>query len=89
MMPSPMLPAPDLPVPANATVAIFGACSGAVNFKLSGTVGRGDRLIQAADGTFTGITGAGSSGNVIVGVANKAGVSGDLCPGFLIAPRIV
>lgn len=76
-------------VAEKATIAIPGACSGSVDFKLSGTVTRGDRLIQAADGTFVAIVGTGSSGNVIVGISNKAGVSGDLCPGFLLSPRIV
>ncbi len=76
-------------VAEKASIAINGSTNGAVDVKLSGTVTRGDRLIQAADGTFVAVSGVGVSGNVICAVANRAGVSGDLCPAFLLTPRIV
>lgn len=59
-----------------ARVAILGAAKGTVKAKLSGSVTVGDRLQQAADGTF--VTDAGSGGRVVSLHALESGVSGDL-----------
>lgn len=57
-------------------VVIPGSAPGSVHVKLSGTVAAGDKIQQAADGTF--VTDAGTGARVVVGVALEAGVSGDL-----------
>ncbi len=57
-------------------VVIPGSEPGSVHVKLSGVVAAGDKIQQAADGTF--VTDAGSGARVVVGIALEAGVSGDL-----------
>lgn len=70
-------------VAQGVSVAIPGAIDGAVKLKISGTVTRGDYLMQSTDGTFV-TTSAGA--RVEVAVANQSGVSGDLIDAFLITP---
>lgn len=67
-----------------SSVGIPGGLGGTVRVKLSGTVSAGDRIQQAADGTF--VTDAGSGSRVVVGVVLEDGVSGDLVEAALFAP---
>jgi hypothetical protein len=58
------------------SVGILGAIGGTYRVKLSGAVTKGDRLQQAADGTW--LTDAGSGSRVVGPIALETGVSGDL-----------
>lgn len=64
------------PTTRPSAVAILGAVKGGYRVKLSGTVTKGDRLQQAADGTW--LTDAGSGSRVLGPIALESGVSGDL-----------
>ncbi len=68
----------------HATVAILGPPFGTVRVKASGTITKGDRIQQGADGTV--VTDAGSGARVIVGVALENAVSGDLFEAALHQP---
>jgi len=68
-------------------VVVLGAVPGGMDVKLSGTVARGAKLIQAADGTA--VTDSGTGARVQLGVVNEAGVSGDLVEFFPRTPLIL
>ena len=74
------------------SVGILGALPGPVYLKLSAAtaaVKQGDRLQQAADGTFTKSLGAGNARvDVAVGTAPNGGVAGDLVEAATLAPMI-
>ncbi len=59
-----------------SSVGILGAICGTVRLKASGTITKGARVQQAADGTV--VTDAGSGSRVVIGVALEDAVSGDL-----------
>lgn len=65
-------------------VQVPGAGSGTMHVKLSGTVTAGDKIQQAADGTF--VTDAGAGARVVVGIALESGVSGDLIEAAIQTP---
>ena len=72
-------------VAQGCTVAILGAVNGAIEFKLSGTVGIGSGLCQSTDGTFIADS-ADTTARVRVGVAGQAGVTGDRIMAFPKTP---
>jgi len=74
-------------VAEGVSVAIIGAFSGAVGFKVSGVVAGGAKLIQAADGTF--VTDSGAGARVQVAVVNEAGVANDIIEAFPRTPLIL
>lgn len=71
-------------VAQGVSVAVPGATPGGIHVKLSGAVTAGDKLMQAADGTF--VTDAGSGARVVVGIALETGVSGDLIEMLMQTP---
>ena len=58
------------------SVGILGAMAGTAHVKLSGAVTKGDKLQQAADGTWVTDTGAGA--RVCSLIALETGIAGDL-----------
>lgn len=70
-----------------SSIAVPGGVGGTIRVKLSGTVSAGDRIQQAADGTF--VTDAGTGSRVVVGVVLEDGVSGDLVEAALFGPHIL
>lgn len=68
-------------VAQGVTVAILGNINGAIPFKISGGVTRGDKLQQAADGTYVIDAGAGNA-RVVGGIANQTGIANDLIDAF-------
>lgn len=71
-------------VAQGVSVAVPGSTPGGIHVKLSGTVTAGDKLQQAADGTF--VTDAGTGARVVVGIALESGVSGDLIEMLMQTP---
>lgn len=71
-------------VAQGVSVCIPGSEPGGIHVKLSGTVTAGDKLQQAADGTF--VTDAGTGARVVVGIALESGVSGDLIEMLMQTP---
>jgi len=73
-----------------ATTSAIGVlgCMPPVRVKLSGTVANGDRLQQAADGTFVTDAGSGNA-RCVCGIALEDGVSGDLIVAQMFAPHIL
>lgn len=69
---------------AQVTVAILGAVGGTVLAKLSGTVTKGARMQQAADGTW--VTDAATGARVVSLICLESGVSGDLVECATITP---
>jgi len=67
-----------------AVLFVLGPPGGTIRVKASGTITKGDRLQQGADGTF--VTDAGSGARVVVGVALESAVSGDLFEAALHVP---
>ena len=72
-------------VAQGCTVAVLGAVNGAIEFKLSGTVGIGTGLCQSTDGTFIADS-ADTPARARVGVAVQAGGTGDRIMGFPKTP---
>jgi len=75
-------------VAQGVSVAIIGAFSGECDVKLNGAVTDGDKICQAADGTFKTDPGAGTA-RVQVGVISATGVAADLQPMFPRTPLIL
>lgn len=73
-------------VAQGVSVLIPGNESGSCDVKLSGTVTAGDKIQQAADGTF--VTDAGTGARNVVGVVVESGVSGDLVEAFTYTPLL-
>jgi hypothetical protein len=63
-------------VDGKSAVGILGALEGSVLMKTSGVITKGDRVMQAADGTI--LTDAGANARVLVGVAMESGAAGEL-----------
>lgn len=75
-------------VAQGVSVAILGAYSGELDVKLNGAVTDGDKICQAADGSFKTDPGNGNA-RVQVGVISNTGVAGDLQPMFPRTPLIL
>jgi hypothetical protein len=76
------------PTTGKSSIGILGALAGPIRMRASGTITKGDRLQQAADGTVVTDVGAGT-GRVVVGVALEAAVTGQLFEVASLTPMIL
>lgn len=68
-------------------IAILGNYEGELDVKLSGPVNDGDKIVQAADGTF--VTDPGNGARVQVGIMGDTGVATELRKVFPRTPLIL
>lgn len=73
-------------VAQGVSILIPGNESGSCHVKLSGTVAAGEKIQQAADGTF--VTDAAAGARSVIGLAFESGVSGDLIEVFPYTPLL-
>lgn len=76
------------PTTGKSSIGILGALAAPIRMRASGAITKGDRVMQAADGTVVTDAGPGTA-RVVVGIALEAAVAGQLFEVAALAPMIL